>query len=240
MEERKQWIAGVHYIICHSYIHTAFSKKRWGIWVCKCNYSEKYFVINSLGPFVQASCCSISKKYQNLPNESYRFKTEKEALCFMSFLRRFIECKSVIRVKAEAFLLRDMHLKQPYLKCAQNNWDDHSVNYLESICTSQINQKRHQSLDFELVCVFNFLNEELKKNSDESFQLTQKEFFEGIHQHGGRSAVDLILDNYSLIINTERKHRQFWCFREDLFVRYLVWDDSKKQRLVMSLAFLTK
>ncbi len=237
--DREQWIAGVDYSICHSYIHTVFSKKRWGIWVCKCNYSQKYFVINSLGPFVQASCCSMSIKYKNLPDSNYRFEIEKEALRFMSFLRRFIECKSVIRTKAEVFLLRDMHLKQPYLKCAQNNWDDHSVNYIESICTSKINQKRHQSLELELVCVFNFLDEELENNRHDSYQISQKEFFEGVLNMGGRNAIDLILDNYSLM-RMERNHRQFWCFHESLFLRYLVWDHSKNQRLVMSLGFVKK
>jgi len=240
MEDRKKWLAGVDYEIIHTYLYK-IGYPRWGSWVCKCLHSGKFFVMTSLGPFAIYSFCSMYKKYETLPDKGYRFNTEREALVFMKKLSTFFEVKSVLREKALKFRLKDIHLKQPYLVAEANNWDDYSAQvYLEDICTEEINSKKHRLLEWELTLIFNFMSDKLEENSDESFQLSQKEFFQKAMELGGQNSINLILDNYRLILNT--KNPQFWCFIEysSCFTRFVVWDDGPEQKLVMSLAFLTK
>lgn len=237
MEERNRWIAGTDYQICHSYIHKVSGVNRWGTWVCQCAYTKEYFVVNSLGPFALASCCSMSRTYRSLPDDGYRFKKEHDAIRFMSFINRFYECRGQVRHKAESFKLMNAHLLQPVLKAFQNNWDEHSIQYLEDFCTSSINPKKHQMLDWELTLIFNYLGDELEINKDESYEITQADFFLKLDMMGGEEAINRVLDHYSLIAEVPTKNLQFWCFEEDFFTRLVFWDGSE-QRLVMSLGFL--
>ncbi len=238
MDERNRWIAGVDYRICHSYIHKVAGTNRWGTWVCQCVYSNEFFVVNSLGPFALAACCSMSRTYRNLPDEGYRFKKEHDAIRFMSFINRFYECRGQVRHKAESFKLMNAHLLQPVLKAFQNNWDEHSTMYLEDFCTSSINPKKHQLLEWELTLIFNYLTDELEFNKEESYEISQADFFLKLDMMGGEDAVNRVLDHYSLITEVVQKNLQFWCFEEDSFTRLLAWDHGAEQRLVMSLAFL--
>lgn len=237
MDDRKRWLAGVDYQIIHTYIYK-IGYPRWGSWVGRCIYSGKYFVMNSLGPFAIYSFCSMNKKYETLPDQGYRFEKERDAVLFMKKLNIFFEVKSVIRDKAVRFKLKNYHLRQPYLICEANNWDDYAAEvYLEDICTEEINPKKHRLLEWELTLIFNFLDDKLDESCD-SYSISQVEFFQKVLEMGGRNYVDSILDNYHLILRMERNHRQFWCFIEDSFTRFVVWDDGPEQRLVMSLAFL--
>ncbi len=231
-------IAGVDYVIIESYIHKVLGINRWGVFTCQCLITQKFFVLTTVGVFAQVSSCSISKLYESVPNQNFRFTHKRDALRFMSHLRRFIECKSCIREKANAFILKDFHLKNPALKAIQNTWDE-NLDYKEDICTAHINSAIHQVLEFELTCIFNFLQEELERNSHDSYQLEQLDFFEHVIHFGGQDALNKVLDNYFLILNTPRQFRQFWIFKEEQqYTRLCVWEDSRAQRLVMSLCFL--
>jgi hypothetical protein len=241
MEDRRKWLAGVDYEIIHTYLYK-IGYPRWGCWVGKCNYTNKFFVMTSLGPFGIYGFCSMHKKYETLPDKGYRFDSEREALVFMKKLSTFFEVKSILREKALQFRVKDVHLKQPYLVCEANNWDDYSAEvYLEDICTQEINPKKHKLLEWELTLIFNFLGDKLEENNHDSFQISQVEFFQKALELGGHDSINSILDNYSHILKAERNHRQFWCFQEHTFTRLVVWNDNpQQQKLVMSLAFLKR
>jgi hypothetical protein len=236
MDGRKNLVAGVDYRICHQYLHTISGTKRWGTWVCQCVYTNKYFVINSLGPFVVYAFCTMTKDYRNLIEDAYRFDSEKAAIRFMSRLNRFIQVKSAIRDKANSFKVEIKHYLEPYSKASKTCWDEHSVNHLEDMCTATINVKKHQILDWELTLIFNFLIDEIQENSTESYQVNQNVFFEKLNILGGQKSVDKVLDNYFLIKKLPPKHAEFWIFEEEDFDRLIIWN-SADQKLVMSLAF---
>lgn len=240
MDGRKHLVAGVDYRICHSYLHKVHGVSRWGSFVCQCVYTEKYFVINTLGPFVIYAVCSISRQYRHLIDEAYRFDSENEALKFMSRVNRFVECKNLLKDKANGFKIKSIHVLEPYLKAIKTCWDEDSTNYLEDNCTATINTKKHKMLEWELTLIFNFLIDEIQENSTESYQVNQNVFFEKLHILGGQEAVNKVLDNYALIKHIPTEHIQFWVFEEDDFVRLIVWNDCPEQKLVMSLAFLKK